>query len=944
MTLHESQSVCVAATPFYTSALSAQRAGRSQSSSPAWKALRKHNSGESSSAEHWFDQSNNHVSQDCASFVDLDPPFFLRDSSPVETPPHHSEQQAAKSSSRNGPANYLPYRAGLLGLGTDESSTEDFRGVIDDLTIENKKLKRRLKKYEQLHDYHLQDKKPFEIRVHGLPVEKKRELEETLKRFALGLDDTSERSLREADFERSMPRLTAQNTTSSYVSNHFADSAYASMSASGQASSTPSGQESRLNRPARSAKSRQQNIQSYLHDIPESLLPQHPASMTEKAKKKLIVRRLEQVFAGKGAAADGHHQPLQQQEISQLAASADRSAIEASGEQAVVEGLREARIMMDDTGEPMDSLNVKTCSRDNTPAESPQRFIRTPMIVEHGLATRRLPICSTSDQRPTRPLDLDPGRAQVVGSVDSPGAGHAWIYLNLLINMAQLHTINVTTEFVKKALNEYSLKFELSPDGRKVRWNGGCNLTHTNSLDDGSSPADRTSGNSSHETAIEEGGRNRVRKMQRPGGTSTVHHMRQARNRALSKRRGAASKFSYTPLFFHRDSTDDSEDSPGTDNESLTGSFWQAAVADHSESFTSEVFHKSLKTKHDDGPIIFYKELKFCTDLSGDSGVYNPPLFENANYQRLNSWPLGATPDVSIHSQRLREPKGSLTDVLAFDDPMDLDDAYSSTEEVLVFPSQSPLEHQPAQALSRVDLGVSGVGGVYPDDHFTIEVACRRVPFERHPVPEALMCRAPRPYLTKIVNVLGGRERHARTDPRIVTQVIAVTREDLAPSSLPPASCVFFLSESSLDDEDSDAESDLSDFQVPFGGLPSAAAPQLLNVTTDSVLESSAKESYLDDESDGSLDLLATAREIDPATIRAREREYDSNMAERLAEEIPAGSSAATAGGGSGFASPVDGVDSADYVKAKSRQKTLTRKRARTDDSMAVHSKAPRLE
>ncbi|KAK5279622.1 hypothetical protein LTR16_007524, partial [Cryomyces antarcticus] len=148
---------------------------------------------------------------------------------------------------------------------------------------------------------------------------------------------------------------------------------------------------------------------------------------------------------------------------------------------------------------------------------------------------------------------------------------------------------------------------------------------------------------------------------------------------------------------------------------------------------------------------------------------------------------------------------------------------------------------------------------------------------------------------------------------------------------------------SSLDDEDSDAESDLSDFQVPFGGLPSAAAPQLLNVTTDSVLESSAKESYLDDESDGSLDLLATAREIDPATIRAREREYDSNMAERLAEEIPAGSSAATAGGGSGFASPVDGVDSADYVKAKSRQKTLTRKRARTDDSMAVHSKAPRL-
>ncbi|TKA61064.1 hypothetical protein B0A49_10899, partial [Cryomyces minteri] len=897
--------------------LSDRRAGRSQSSSPASKALRKHNSGESSSAEHWFDQSNNHVSQDRASFVDLDPPFFLRNSSPAETPPHHSEQQAAKPSSRNGSANSLPYRAGLLGLGTDGSSTEDFRGVIDDLTIENKELKRRLKKYEELHDYHLQDKKLFEIRVHGLSAEKKRQLEETLKRFALGLDDTLESSLREADLERSVPRLTAQNTTSSYISNQFADSAYASMSASGQASSTPSGRESRLNRLARSAKSRRQNIQSYLYDIPESLLPQHPGSMTEKAKKKLIVRRLEQVFAGKGAATDGHHQPLQQQEVSRLAASADRSATEASGERAVVEGLREARIMTDDTGEQMDSLNAKTRSRDNTPAESPQRFMRTPMTVEHGLATtRRSPICSIPDQRPTRPLDLDPGRAQVpaenlqyirhlgfsppdVGCVDSPGAGHGWIYLNLLINMAQLHTINVTTEFVKKALTEYSLKFELSPDGRKVRWNGGCNLTHTNSLDDNSSSADRTSGNSSHETATEEGGRNRVRKVRRLSGTSTVHHMRQARNRALSNRRGAANKFSYTPLFFHRESTDDSEDSPGTDNESLTGPSWQAAVADHSsESFASGVSHKLPKTKHDDGVIIFYKKLRFCTDLSGDSGVYNPPLFVNANYQRLISWPLGAAPDVSVHSQRPREPKGSLTDVPAFEDPMNIDDAYSSTEEVLVFPSQSPLEHQPAQALGLVDLGVSGVGGVYPDDHFTIEVACRRVLFESHPVPEALMCRAPRPYSTKIANVLDGRERHARTEPRIVTQVIAVTREDLPPSSLPPASCVFFLSESSLDDGDSDAESDLSDFQVPFGGLPPAAASQLPNVTADSVLESSTEESDLDDESDGSLDLLATAREIDPATIRAREREYDSNMAERLAEEIPAGSSAATAGGG----------------------------------------------
>jgi hypothetical protein len=60
-------------------------------------------------------------------------------------------------------------------------------------------------------------------------------------------------------------------------------------------------------------------------------------------------------------------------------------------------------------------------------------------------------------------------------------------------------------------------------------------------------------------------------------------------------------------------------------------------------------------------------------------------------------------------------------------------------------------------------------------------------------------------------------------------------------------------------------------------------------------------------DSDESIDLLATARQQDPATIYAYEREYDAAIADRLAEEIVAGSSAATAGGGSGFNTPADG-------------------------------------
>ena len=71
-------------------------------------------------------------------------------------------------------------------------------------------------------------------------------------------------------------------------------------------------------------------------------------------------------------------------------------------------------------------------------------------------------------------------------------------------------------------------------------------------------------------------------------------------------------------------------------------------------------------------------------------------------------------------------------------------------------------------------------------------------------------------------------------------------------------------------------------------------------------------------------------------------------MAERLADEIPAGSSAATAGGGSGFNSPVSTVDPSEgdearratrearrQLRAASKQPSL--KKAETSDSMITN-------
>jgi hypothetical protein len=101
---------------------------------------------------------------------------------------------------------------------------EDFRSVIDDLTIQNKKLKRRLNKYERLHNTHLQSDKLFEIRVHALPPDKKRDLEEIVRNFAAGLPNLEEP--RSGHQVAEPPKFYSNNTASS-IGNH--NSAYASM-------------------------------------------------------------------------------------------------------------------------------------------------------------------------------------------------------------------------------------------------------------------------------------------------------------------------------------------------------------------------------------------------------------------------------------------------------------------------------------------------------------------------------------------------------------------------------------------------------------------------------------------------------------------------------------------------------------------------------------------
>src|SRR5215469_14717738 len=169
-------------------------------------------------------------------YVDDSPFFLLHSSSSDEQSPGKNEGLAASSKLQ---PTHLPFRAdNLLRIPTGTSSSDDYRSVIDDLTIQNKKLKRKLRKYEKLHDSHLQDDKLFEIKVHSLPADKKKELEDMLRKFTMTLKDRSEAdqstgaNLHCQSSYASL--LEAKMANSSHTSTRFGDSAYASMSVSGQ--------------------------------------------------------------------------------------------------------------------------------------------------------------------------------------------------------------------------------------------------------------------------------------------------------------------------------------------------------------------------------------------------------------------------------------------------------------------------------------------------------------------------------------------------------------------------------------------------------------------------------------------------------------------------------------------------------------------------------------
>lgn len=695
---------------------------------------------DSSGVKHWFEESNNrHNLQLGQTFGDEEPPYFL----PQEDSPN-STSEFDKNGHYYHADRLLAPR--IVQAATNGSSTDEYRSVIDDLTIENQKLKERLRKLEgsSRSTPHLEKDRLFEVKFHGLPLKKRRELEETLRVFAASIDtdaSTETHSIRVPAKNTRHPKSGegSHNPSSTSTSNSRpVDSAYASMSTSGPTSTSTSNRvEQKCESQTSNAK--EEKVKSFLHNIPKGLLPNHSMVMTERQKKKAVVRRLEQLFTGKIAVTfNENSQPMQQQEVSKSATRADRAADGLSS----VEGIREAHIL------PYE-MDVDLSRRRGPLADDSSRETHT---------SDDSPDDASLDQRPTRPLDLDPDRAQIPSdNVDyirhlglstpqlskeeshdsSPASTGDWLPLNLLMSMAQLHIINVTPDFVRSALQDVSEMFQLSRDGQNIRWRGGTEGTRLSS-DSGASSS--RNGSPQDSDSFDEA----ERKRRKVGGGRFAAAPFQISD--PSGRSGVTSSFHYKPLFYHKGSSSeglssiDESDSPvergvGYGSDLATSSRFRR-VESHNSSPSSRA-----KRQGGEGPIIFYSGAPFCTDLSRERGNTTTPRHITGvgkdGFSNHTEDALGYTPRKRPHPST-RTSSGSSIPFRPFKefsrDPklLQTEENRSKTPEVLTGSTgdldftldwssdQSSLD-KPLRKLTA-----SGLGGTRPADHFAAKVETRR--------------------------------------------------------------------------------------------------------------------------------------------------------------------------------------------------------------------------
>lgn len=734
-------------------------------------------------------------------------------------------------------------------MAAHSSSADDYRSVIDDLTVENKRLKDELKKYRQYGPDPLRKDKLFEIKFHGLPKKKKRELEATLRDFASSLEGSTTSSQQRKKTSKHVNRLqgsssNSKHTSSSSTRSRPLDSAYASMS-TGPSSSGQNAHS--VGRPSLGrGRSSAEQVENYLKDIPEGLFPRQRA-LTDKEKKKLVVRRLEQLFTGKfnnrnKALHPNEPVPSNLAPEPQLSAGGIISApplLYAPPQPAPLEeASREARIQLLESGKKSHSREENSASNSNGDMETGETCTRSGSGSNEHLGHDISPQnANLPEQRATRPLDLDPDRIQNPSenmqyirhlgvtapeylsntkyrpqdvSMDADG----WIHLNLLCNLAQLHILNVTPDYIRSAVTERSTKFQLSRDGRKIRWRGGTEGTKFSSDSSGDS-----SQRSPDTEATDEGNENGQRKRQKTGGQTSAPSSK-SQTKFGPQASATSETFHYKPMFVHNQSSSIETSMDETASQASFAAAENSNLNSRSTGIVSGSASSPRKKRRRDGAIIYYTGAPFCLDLSGDSGDVSPTTYMTSSGREQDAYPENETPGLartqsgSSLSYRPLVDGPEQSESAVEDEPEYVtDDTDMSDAEDYGFCWCDDPEKPRLRQLEAY-FEPCGLGGVTPEDHFAVLVVTRHPINARHPARSARL--SSEDLTGALANRIAGMTTSSPSTPGRVTditplvqiQVLQERYKSLKPLPLPPPAIFYPPFTETTESEDSGFEDD----------------------------------------------------------------------------------------------------------------------------------------
>ncbi|KAL8735231.1 MAG: hypothetical protein Q9181_002907 [Wetmoreana brouardii] len=737
--------------------------------------------------EQWHDRLNQQgPGAGVIPFADDEPPFYLQ--RPASDGGRPQVIQAEQLSSQPGQTcQQAPLSHSLLSrLELSSNDPNTFRDIIDDLTVQNKKLKRQLKRCQRNHSISTKHEGCFEVRVQNLSPAKKQELEIILQRFASTLHSAQHRSdaISAASGRHRPPRSLDADCKPSPSPSPDAkalDSAYASNSATGMTIKTKSGPGGCENVPER------KRVRPLVDcRIPYTLGQEGNHETSDDSKQRVVVERLEQLFK----------EPQYDRDTPPNALQLEGRNLEQAN------GTRKSPL-------PHTVGSISTLPASNSGPDSRQGYLLQEVNAREACTTQLDDLDSAQGHSSPHHMRYLPhlGAASPVAGSNSE-ASHGWVYLNLLINMAQLHTLYITPEFVRRAIQDISINLVLSDDGRKVRWQEGIRATAVGLDGSCDLPAVDDAAQSSFA----------VQPQQKPEGMLTtgstaVQNSSTVNNRAsqLSRETGTlsdgarATRLHYKPMFVH--SRRHLSNSNRKDDENSIVSSNSSSDADE-----ASVFSHESRSRPDgrNGPMVFFDHDPFFLDLSA-----NIPAADRAgcpSYTYLTPEPLGhrerAYGESRMTEKRLPWPAPANGTSLRLTNGRSRDKSSPVLCTYIDSPAVAPSGG--SSGMKHVPLDATGLGGIQLDDNIAIDIKTEQIPTLRPSSPSTLRpqrhfsTQKPPSHFRKILKA------QLSPAPSFQSRIISSTTTHLAPSPLPPPSYVY-PAVSSDSDSDSDSESGVDD-------------------------------------------------------------------------------------------------------------------------------------